>query len=71
MLSKGTEPIEYMITKEFIRLAYIGIYLYAGETENAAAVRSKKLKTAEWTMIQPQPEAEGLAAPWGGAGVSL
>lgn len=49
MLSKGTEPIEYMITKEFIRLAYIGIYLYAGETENAAAVRSKKLKTAEWT----------------------
>lgn len=41
--------MEYMITKEFIRLAYIGIHLYAGERENAAAFGLKKPKAAEWT----------------------
>lgn len=49
VLSRETEPMDYMITKEFIRLAYIGIRLYAGDIENTAAARMKKLKAAEWT----------------------
>lgn len=47
----------YMITKECIRRAYTGICLYAGDIGNAAAVRFKKLKAAEWT--------NGIAPAWG------